>query len=134
MNATLDANVVLRHLTGTPPQLAARATAFLRSAAPGSLLLLDVRLTEVVYVLDTVYGLGRSEIATAVLAILGTAAVSTEHEAVIRRTVELYSGRRMDWPDAYLVAAAEDRGLSTVVSVDRFDARIRDSEVKRLEP
>jgi predicted nucleic-acid-binding protein len=134
MNAALDANVVLRHLTGTPPDLAARATAFLERAKPGTLLLLDVQLAEVVYVLDTVYERDRSEVATAILAVLATAAVSAEHEAIARRTVELYAQRRMDWPDAYLVAAAEERRLPAVVSFDRFDARTRDLGVRRDEP
>lgn len=49
--------------------------------------------------------------------------------------VDLYVQPGFDFADAYLIAAAEDRGLAEVVSFDRFDAKLRrSSKVHRREP
>ena len=50
--AFVDTNVLVRHLTRDPAPMAARATAFLRAAAPGSLLLTDLVVAETIYVLE----------------------------------------------------------------------------------
>jgi hypothetical protein len=48
---SLDTNVLIRHLTGDPPEMARRATAQLASGEP--LLLADLVLAECVYVLES---------------------------------------------------------------------------------
>ena len=50
MTAFLDTNVLVRHLTGDPPDLAQRATEFLAEAE--ELLVPDLIVAEVVYVLE----------------------------------------------------------------------------------
>ena len=60
MTAFVDTNVLIRHLTGDPPDLAARATAFL--AAADELLLPDLIVAEVVYVLESFYVVAADEI------------------------------------------------------------------------
>src|SRR4051794_2207304 len=52
LTVLLDTNVVIRHLTGDPPEMARRATQFL--AANADLVLIDVVLAECVYVLQSV--------------------------------------------------------------------------------
>ena len=52
MSEALDANVVLRHFTGQPPAMAARATTALVGAPPRSLVLTDLTVAELVYVLQ----------------------------------------------------------------------------------
>jgi len=53
LTAFLDTNVLIRHLTGDPPNQAALATATL--SGPGPLLLADLILAECVYVLESFY-------------------------------------------------------------------------------
>ncbi len=48
MSAFVDTNILIRHLTGDPPDMAARATAYLRSE--NELLLTDLMAAETVYV------------------------------------------------------------------------------------
>jgi predicted nucleic-acid-binding protein len=134
VTASLDANVLLRHFTGQPPDLASRATQYLSTASPRSLLLFDVQLGEVVYVLESFYQHSRSGIAAIVHATLGLPAIVLEREQRIRRTVNLYDNRGMDWPDAYLVAGTEEEGLADIVSFDRFDAKLVGLAVERAEP
>lgn len=134
MTEALDANVVLRHFTGQPPEQAARATAALVGAEPRSLLLADLTVSEIVYVLQGVYQRPREEVTRLVEATISLASIQVEDEALLRRTLEHYSRRGMDWPDAYLVALAETRRLAGVLSFDRLDAKLRGLRVKRREP
>ena len=61
MSAFVDTNILVRHLTGDPPDQAARATKFL--AAADELLLPDLTVAEVVYVLESFYEVGRRQVA-----------------------------------------------------------------------
>jgi predicted nucleic-acid-binding protein len=134
LTEALDANVVLRHFTGQPPELAARATNALVEAPPRSLFLADLTVSEIVYVLQGVYSRPREEVARLVEATISLASVRLDDEGLIRRTLEHYGRRGMDWPDAYLVAMVEVRKLDGLLSFDRLDAKLRGLQVKRREP
>ncbi|MGH9127703.1 MAG: PIN domain-containing protein [Acidimicrobiales bacterium] len=134
MSEALDANVVLRHFTGQPPGMAARATAALAKAPARSLVLADLTVAEIVYVLQGVYARPRDEVAHLVEATLSLAAVIVDNEALLRRTLEHYAGRGMDWPDAYLVALIELRHLDGLLSFDRLDAKLAGLGLARREP
>ena len=64
MTAFVDTNILVRHLTGNPPDMAARSTAYL--AAESTLLLADLIVAETVYVLESFYEAPRSKIAEAI--------------------------------------------------------------------
>lgn len=134
MIEALDANVVLRHFTGQPPELAARATAALVGAPPRSLVLADLTVAEIVYVLQGVYERPREEVVRLVEATLSLVSIAVDNEALLRRTLEHYGRRGMDWPDAYLVALAETRQLDSLLSFDRLDAKLQGLKVQRREP
>jgi hypothetical protein len=57
-----------------------------------------------------------------------------DNETLLRRTVEHYGQRNMDWRDAYLVALVEQRHLDGLLSFDRLDAKIAGLPVTRREP
>ena len=63
MTAFVDTNVLVRHLTGDPPDQAARATHLLSEV--DQLLLPDLTVTEVVYVLESFYEVHRLDFADA---------------------------------------------------------------------
>ena len=63
MSAFVDTNILVRHLTGEPPDLAAKATAFLASAT--ELLLADLIVAETVDVLKSYYKVPRRQVAIA---------------------------------------------------------------------
>ncbi len=134
MSEALDANVVLRHFTGQPTDLAARATAALTEAPTRSLILTDLTLAEIVYVLQGVYARPREEVVHLVEATLSLASISVDNEMLLRRTLEHYGHRSMDWPDAYLVALVELRNLEGLLSFDRLDAKLAGLDVRRREP
>ena len=130
MTAFVDTNVLIRHLTGEPPQQARQATRYLEEA--DQLLLPDLILAEVAYVLESFYEVAGLQVAEALRAILSFRAIRVVDSALLYRTVELYEVHRLDFADAYLVASAERTGVGVVASFDR--AIDRAATVRREEP
>ena len=129
VTAFVDTNILVRHLTGDPPELAGRATRFLAEAE--QLLLVDLVLAEMVYVLESYYDVERRRVAELARSVLAFPAVVTIDDALLLRTIELYEVERLDFADAYLVASAEATGVGVVASFDRRIDRV--SSVQRLE-
>ena len=130
LTAFLDANVVIRHLTGDPPELAARATAVL--AQPGALLLADLVVAECVYVLESFYEVERERVADLMRAAIALPSIETIDADLLLRALAIYEVNRLDFAEAYLVAHAEANGVTEVVSFDRSIDRV--GTVTRREP
>jgi predicted nucleic acid-binding protein len=130
VTAFVDTNVLIRHLTGDPPRLAARATRFLEAA--DELLLPDLMLAEVAYVLESYYETPRRQVAETLRAVLAYPAIRVVDPEVLQRTVEIYEVHRIDFADSYLVACAERTGVGVVASFDRSIDRV--GTIRREEP
>jgi predicted nucleic acid-binding protein len=130
VSAFVDTNVLVRHLTGDPPEMATRATAYLGTAS--ELLLTDLVAAETVYVLESFYETRRDQIATALRSLLGFDAIVCVDPALLLRAVEVYETDRLDFAEAYLVACAESTGVGTIATFNRSLDRI--PTVERLEP
>lgn len=130
MTAFVDRNVLVRHLTGDPPDQAARASAYLAGA--DDLLLPDLILAEVAYVLESYYEAPRAQVAETLRAILAFPAVRVADAELLQRAVEVYDVHRLDFANAYLVASAERTGVNLVASFDRAIERV--GTVRREEP
>lgn len=129
-SAFIDTNVLVRHLTNDPPDMARRATRCLREAS--ELVLTDVVLAEVAYVLESYYELPRGEVATALRAIVDFPAIRAVDADLLHRAIEVYEVVRLHFAEAYLVACAERTGVGVVASFDRSIDRA--GTVTRLEP
>ncbi len=130
VRAFLDTNILVRHLTGDPPDQATRATRLLREAT--ALFLPDLVLAEVVYVLQSFYEVPRTDIAVLAKSVLGFRNVVTVDPAVLLRTIEIYETDRLAFADAYVIARAEASGTKAVVSFDKGIDRVE--TVERVEP
>lgn len=130
MTAFVDTNVLVRHLTGDPPAMAARATAYL--ASEPELLLTDLVVAETVYVLESFYKAPRDETADAIRSLVAFRSVVCVDPALLLRAVEVYETARIDFAEAYLVACAESTGVGRVASFDRSIDRV--GTVERVEP
>ena len=130
MRAFVDTNVLVRHLTGEPPEQARRATAFLAGA--NELLLADLVVAELVYVLESFYEVGREQVAELVRAVLGFSAAVVLDSALLLRAVEVYEVDRLDFAEAYLVASAEASGVGVIASFDQTIDRV--PSIERIEP
>jgi predicted nucleic-acid-binding protein len=122
--------VLVRHLTGDPPDMAERATAMLGSGE--RLLLADVVLAECLYVLESFYEVPRDRVAEVMRAALALPSIETVDPLPLLRALEVYEVDRLDFAEAYLVAQAEVTGVGEIASFDRSIDRVE--TVKRREP
>jgi predicted nucleic acid-binding protein len=130
VSAFVDTNVLVRHLTGDPPAMARRATAYL--AVETELLLTDLVVAETVYVLESFYETPRIQVAEAIRSLVALASVVTVDAALLLRAAEVYETERLDFAEAYLVACAETTGVNRVASFDKSIDRV--GTVARVEP
>jgi predicted nucleic acid-binding protein len=130
VSAFVDTNVLVRHLTRDPPELAERATAYL--GRERQLLLTDLVAAETVYVLESYYEAPRLEVAQALRSLVAFDSVVCIDPALLLRALEVYETDRLDFAEAYLVACAETTGVRRVVSFDRSIDRV--DTVQRIEP
>ncbi len=130
MRAFVDTNILVRHLTGDPPAMAARATAYLASA--DELFLADLIVAETVYVLESFYEVHRPQVAVAMRSLIAFDSIVTVDRALLLRAIEVYEIDRLDFAEAYLVACAESTGVASVASFDKTIDRVE--TVARVEP
>jgi predicted nucleic acid-binding protein len=130
VSAFIDTNILIRHLTGDPPEMAARATAYLR--AETELLLTDLVAAETVYVLESFYETPRDQVAQAVRSLIAFDSIVCVDPALLLRAVEVYETERIDFAEAYLVACAESTAITKIASFDRSLDRV--GTIERVEP
>lgn len=122
--------MLIRHLTGDPPEMAARATRTLAGSV--DLLLADLIVAECVYVLESFYEVSRERVAELLRAAIALPTIKTLDPATLLRALEVYEVDRLDFAEAYLVAQAECTGVDTILSFDTSIDRVR--TVTRHEP
>lgn len=130
MSAFVDTNILVRHLTGDPPAMAARVTAYLASAE--QLYLTDLIVAETIYVLESYYEVPCQTVAEAMRSLIAFESIVTVDPALLLRAIEVSEVDRLDFAEAYLVACAESTGIGSVVSFDK--AIDRATTVERIEP
>jgi predicted nucleic acid-binding protein len=130
LTAFIDTNVLVRHLTGDPPDFAERATAYLRTER--ELMLTDLVAAETVYVLESFYETPRDQVGEAVRSLVAFDSIVCVDPALLLRAVEVYETDRIDFAEAYLVACAETTGVGMVASFDRSIDRV--NTIERIEP
>jgi len=130
VSAFVDTNVLVRHLTGDPPAMAACASAYLRAEL--ELFLAHLIVAETVYVLESFYVAPRVRVAQVVRSLLALNAIVVVDRDVLLRAVEVYETDRLDFAEAYLVACAESTGVERIASFDRSIDRV--TTVERIEP
>lgn len=130
MSAFVDTNILICHLTGDPPGLATRATAYLEAA--DDLYLTDLVVAETVYVLESFYEVQRTRVAGAIRSLLALGSMIVVDRGLLLRAVEVYETARLDFAEAHLVACAESTGIFRVASFDKTIDRV--GTVIRVEP
>jgi predicted nucleic acid-binding protein len=119
--AFVDANVLLRHLTGQPSVLARQAGELLLAAEQRKIRLTITALTlaEVVFVLERTYRWPRQKISHGLQALLTARVLHVPEGRVVAHALSLYNDHvRVHFADAYVAAAALDSGAA-LISFDR---------------
>ena len=128
----VDANVLLRFLTGDPPELARRASRLLERAERDGVPLRvhSVVVAETVWVLQSFYGYSKGEISGALIPLLEHPALSIEGARTVIRALQTMASGNVDFADALLAAAARAHGEG----VASFDKDFRRLDIEWCEP
>ena len=132
----VDANIILRFLTGDAPDQAARCLALFEAAERGDeeLTTCEAVLAEVVYVLSSprLYHLERQRIRDLLLPILTLKGLRLASRQLYQDALNLYATSSLDFEDALALAHMRVAGIREIVSYDRhFDGL---EGIARLEP
>jgi predicted nucleic-acid-binding protein len=120
----VDANILLRFLTGDPRDQAEQAAALMRRAEQGEVILIVTALTlaEVFWVLRSFYGYRQPEIARVLVPLLGAEGIEVEDRELLIQAVELTAVQKVDLADALLALQAQRAG-EIVCTFDSKDFR-----------
>ncbi len=108
----VDANVLLRFLTGEPEPMAERAARLMRQAEQGEVLLILTPLVvaEVVWTLKSFYRRPYDEIARVLVPLLSADGVETQEREILIRALDLTRNKNVDFSDAVLAVQADRHG------------------------
>lgn len=108
----LDANILLRFLTGEPEEMAARSERLLKRAKKGEVLLRvhPVIVAETVWVLQSFYGHPKEDIVAALVPLLTEHGLKVQGSNVVVRALESMAENTVDFADALLAESARSRG------------------------
>lgn len=114
----VDANIILRYLLDDDQQLTAQATRILERGtvhAPFEV------LAEVVYVMQGVYGVPRSEVSSTLGLFIKLPNITTNNSAVFVEALGLYAEKGFDFVDALLCAYHRVDGHE----IETFDKKLK---------
>ncbi len=120
----LDANVILRLLTGDPPEMARQAIDLFTAADRDEieLFLDEIVLAETVWVLTSFYKHTAADIARTLGQLLAHEAVSADNKSDLIEALSLYADHRVDFVDALVSVHMRRRGVKEIASFDtHFD-------------
>ena len=131
----VDTNLFIRYLTNDDPAKAERVEQLLRDAAAGKVRLVtaEMVIAEVVWVLESSYGLKSSDVAPLVRGILATSGLDVLNAPLVARALEYYESRNIDFIDGYIAAVMEKQGITELYSFDRKHVS-RIPSITRKEP
>ena len=132
--AYVDANVILRYLTNSPPKLAERAAKLFAQVEGEKVALLvpDLIIGEVVWTLESFYGFPKPQIAQTLRAFFARDGIVVRDTDLVMDALTLYEEKNINFADALLGAFALREGPQVAYSFDRHLDRI--PGLTRLEP
>ena len=130
----VDTNIFLRLMINDDPQKADACAAIFRNAIAGreNLFTTDMVIAEIVWVLESFYGLDRKDICEKVEKILNTRNLNISNRETILNALIAYKEKNIDYIDAYNACALRDQGINEVYSFDRHYDRL--PWLKRISP
>ena len=108
----LDANVVLRLLTGVPEHMSQKSLKLMKRAEKGELLLVLPALivAQIIWVLKSQYRKSPSEIVSVLIPFLHSDGMEVEEKELLVRSMELSRDKHVEFIDAYLSLKAHEAG------------------------
>ena len=131
----MDTNLFIRYLVNDDPGKADRVEKLLEQATSGKIRLVtaDLVIAEVIWVLESAYGLKNAEIAPMVKGILATPGIEVTNAELVGRSLDYYESLNIDFIDGYIAAIMDKMKITELYSFDKKHiSRIK--ELKRIEP
>jgi len=128
----VDANILLRLLTGDPPELAQRALKLVQKAEQGevTLKLSPIVVAEIIWVLSSFYKYSRTQIAEVLIPFVTAEGIVLEEAEQVIAALNQMARVNVDFIDAFLAEIARRDG-GTIAS---FDRDFRPLDIPWLEP
>jgi predicted nucleic-acid-binding protein len=116
-----DTNLFLRYLTNDMPAQADAVEQLLHRAATGDIVLVinSLVIAEIVWTLESYYGLTRGSIKNKILAILNTPGIEAAEGDLLLQAIFWYADKNIDFIDAFNAAWLLTQGLDTTYTFDR---------------
>ena len=116
-----DTNLFLRYLTNDVPAQADAVEQLLHRASAGDIILVinSLVMAEIVWTLESYYGLARDNIKDKVLAILNTPGLEMAERDLLLQATFWYADKNIDFIDALNAAWLMSQGLTTTYTFDR---------------
>lgn len=116
-----DTNLFLRYLTNDVPEQADAVERSLRRAAAGELRLMTSALVvgEIIWTLESFYGLPKQTVREHVLAMLNTPGLEVAEADILLQAILWYEEKNVDFIDAYNAAWLLAGGLNRIATFDR---------------
>jgi len=116
-----DTNLFLRYLTNDIPDQADAVERLLHRAAAGEVVLVvhSLVMAEIVWTLESFYGLTRESVKEKVLAMLNTPGLELAESDLILQAIAWYADRRVDFIDAYSAAWMLAQGVTRALTFDQ---------------
>jgi predicted nucleic-acid-binding protein len=116
-----DTNLFLRYLSSGMPAQADAVERLLRRSSDGEIILVIISLViaEIVWTLESYYGLSRNGIKDKVLAIFNTPGLEAAEGDLLLEAIFWYAEKNIDFLDALSAAWMFAEGLDTTYTFDR---------------
>jgi len=123
---TIDANVILRHLTNDVPDQAKQAEELLKRVEEGKedVFLPDIILADIIWILEGYYKQTREDIREWITAILSLQGLKFSDKDMALNALDIYVDKRIDWSDAFTASQMLQRGITEIYSFDKHFDRI----------
>jgi predicted nucleic-acid-binding protein len=131
----VDTNLFIRYLTNDDQAKAKRVELLLKEAAAGKVRLItaEMVIAEVVWVLESSYGLKCAAVAPLIRAILATKGLEVLNAHLVAQALEHYETKNIDFIDGYIAAVMEKQRITDIYSFDRKHIS-RIQTISRKEP
>lgn len=134
--AFIDADVIVRFLTGDDPAKQERATHLFERVEQGKVRLTTpvTTIADVVYVLSSprLYGVERARVAAMLIALLRLPGFVVPQGESVTRALSLFGASKIDFGDAFIAASMLTDDTDTLYSYDRDFDKL--TGIRRLEP
>ncbi len=130
----VDANIFLRFLLNDHPiwSLACKRLFLAVEAGDEEVWTSDIIISEVVYVLSSLYKVSRQDIAASLLPLLRLRGLRLPSKRLYPRIFQLYTTTNLSYADCHSAALIESRGQRELYSYDQGFKKL--PTLKRLEP